>query len=218
MLASDTAFSSRIVLQALPPSMSHISSLKHLIDLQLCRSSQSAARATSHGEFTANDAEFCCPVTGIPFNGTARFMILPKNGFVVSEKALKQVSHPMQCHWTLLHSTVGPSLLSQSRTAICACAELVFMQAAATVSELAGVPVGPLNHLIPVCPAADELAGAPMLSILRVRVKALKEFAACTALVWSTRRKCPSPALMSQSVAASPVSPCRHQITSALLI
>ena len=80
-----------LLVQALPPSMSHITSLKHLIDLQLCRSSQSAARATSHGEFTDNEAEFCCPVTGLPFNGTARFMVLPKNGFVVSEKALKQV-------------------------------------------------------------------------------------------------------------------------------
>ena len=77
--------------QSLPVSMSHIASLKHLIDLQLCRSNQSAARAASHREFTANATEFCCPVTGLPFNGSARFMVLPKNGFVVSEKALKQV-------------------------------------------------------------------------------------------------------------------------------
>ena len=77
--------------------MSHISSLKHLIDLQLCRSSQAAVHATSHGAFTANDAEFCCPVTGLPFNGSARFMILPRNGFVVSEKALKQVRWRMVC-------------------------------------------------------------------------------------------------------------------------
>ena len=34
------------------------------------------------------------------------------------------------------------------------------MQAAATVTELAGVPVGPLSHLIPVCPSADEFAGS----------------------------------------------------------
>ena len=79
-----------VLMQALPQSMGHITSLKHLIDLQLCRSSDSAAGATAHGQFTANDAEFCCPVSGLPFNGSARFLILPKNGFVVSEKALKQ--------------------------------------------------------------------------------------------------------------------------------
>ena len=114
------------MLQSLPASMSHISSLKHLIDLQLCRSSHAAARATAHREFTANEAKFCCPVTGIPFNGSARFMILPKNGFVVSEKALKQVlTLPAMCQaW----SQADHELL---QTGCAACCPMTCLHAAA---------------------------------------------------------------------------------------
>lgn len=82
--------------QAMPKSLSHITSLRHLVDLRLTptqRSAQPAAAvaAGAQGTQPRNEAEFCCPVTGTEMNGRSPFVVLQPSGLVVSERALKQV-------------------------------------------------------------------------------------------------------------------------------
>lgn len=92
--------------KSIPKALAHISSLKHITDVQLSRaSSENGARqsvATSRNYQPGNDAEFACPITGLEMNGKYRFVVLKRSGHVVSEKALKQVmlafnKTPAQC-------------------------------------------------------------------------------------------------------------------------
>ena len=84
-------------LQAMPKALSHITSLKHLINLQLTpnahssASSRDAVAAGAQSTAPPNEAEFCCPITGTQMNGVAPFVVLQPSGVVVSERALKQV-------------------------------------------------------------------------------------------------------------------------------
>lgn len=86
-----------LFMQAMPKSLSHITSLKHLIDLRLTPSTEqapasaAAAAAGSISTIPSNEADFCCPITGTHMNGRAPFVILPASGLVVSERAFKQV-------------------------------------------------------------------------------------------------------------------------------
>lgn len=96
-----------LVSKSLPPSLSYISSLKHLIDLRLTRN-ENAAKASAvatQGNFQpGNDAQFVCPTTGQELNGRFRFCVLRNTGHVVSERALKQIPQAVEEHvgqkWT----------------------------------------------------------------------------------------------------------------------
>lgn len=81
--------------KSIPKALAHISSLKHITDVQLSRASlgNGARRsvATARNYQPGNDAEFACPITGLEMNGKYRFVVLQRSGHVVSEKALKQV-------------------------------------------------------------------------------------------------------------------------------
>ncbi|KAL6768294.1 hypothetical protein ACKKBF_B38560 [Auxenochlorella protothecoides x Auxenochlorella symbiontica] len=66
--------------KSLPTGLKHIQGLKHVVELKL-------EEAGSKG----GSAHFVCPVTGLDFNGKARFLIHFKTGLVVSERGWKEV-------------------------------------------------------------------------------------------------------------------------------
>jgi hypothetical protein len=81
--------------KSIPKALSHISSLKHVRDVQLTPSGEGegarGAAATARNFQPGNEADFACPITGLEMNGKYRFVVLRKSGHVISEKALKQV-------------------------------------------------------------------------------------------------------------------------------
>ncbi|KAK9814475.1 hypothetical protein WJX72_006506 [[Myrmecia] bisecta] len=94
-----------LVSKTLPKSLSHISSLRHLIDLKLERNPHYKPGASSQATFQpGNEAAFCCPITGQECNGRFRFVLLRNTGHVISERALKQVPSAVEEHigqqWT----------------------------------------------------------------------------------------------------------------------
>ncbi|CAL8469337.1 g8878 [Coccomyxa elongata] len=95
-LYNKSAVVAGLLSKSLPPSLAHISSLRHLIDLKLEPSQQSGQEATKNGATAGsfqmnNGTSFACPLTGLPMNGRYRFSALKKSGHVISEKALKEV-------------------------------------------------------------------------------------------------------------------------------
>ena len=54
---------------------------------------KSSAVATQGNFQPGNDAQFVCPTTGQELNGRFRFCVLRNTGHVISERALKQVTH-----------------------------------------------------------------------------------------------------------------------------
>ncbi|KAG2454878.1 hypothetical protein HYH02_000709 [Chlamydomonas schloesseri] len=93
----------RLLEKTLPPSLSHITGLRSVVELKLTPSAGSAsgsgsgagsgsAKAASQVSFQpSNDSQFCCPLSGLPFNGRYKFVVLRPSGLVVSEKAIKEV-------------------------------------------------------------------------------------------------------------------------------
>ena len=77
--------------KTLPPQLGHINSLKALINLKLEPVPAAAARSSSSNGKQQRQCWFQCPVSGQEMNGRARFMIHRPSGWVVSEKALKEV-------------------------------------------------------------------------------------------------------------------------------
>ena len=81
----------------MPKALSHISSLKHVIDLKL-EPSADAANGGSSSSTGANGASgaaavrFACPITGQPMNGKYKFVVVRRTGHVLSERAVKEVS------------------------------------------------------------------------------------------------------------------------------
>jgi len=82
--------------KTLPPSLSYISGLKSVVELKLapnpykCTAAPKAAGRGSH-QPANNETEFCCPVTGVQFNGRFRFLVHRRSGHVLAEKAVKEV-------------------------------------------------------------------------------------------------------------------------------
>jgi hypothetical protein len=76
--------------KALPPQLAHISSLKSLINLKLEPVPATAAGSSSNGK-QQQQWRFQCPISGQEVNGRARFVIHRPTGWVISEKALKEV-------------------------------------------------------------------------------------------------------------------------------
>ncbi|CAN1224221.1 Replication termination factor 2 [Linum grandiflorum] len=66
----------------LPKAFGHIKGLKDMIDIKL---------EPIVGGVETNNAWFQCPITGLEFNGTYKFLALRKCGHVLSAKALKEV-------------------------------------------------------------------------------------------------------------------------------
>lgn len=75
-----------LLTKSIPRSMSHISSIKHLIDVKLTAADGAAADAA---------VRFACPVTGLPMSGKSKFVIVRPGGtgagHIFSEKALKEL-------------------------------------------------------------------------------------------------------------------------------
>ncbi len=72
----------------MPKALSHISSLKHVIDLKLERSAD-VAKSTAGANGGA--VQFACPITGQALNGKYKFVMVRRTGHVLSERALKEV-------------------------------------------------------------------------------------------------------------------------------
>jgi Rtf2 RING-finger len=91
-LFNKAALVAALVDKALPKSLAHISGLKSLINLRLERNANAKDKAVDAASFQlGNDCAFCCPVTGAEFNGRFRFVVVRPSGYVVSERAIKQV-------------------------------------------------------------------------------------------------------------------------------
>lgn len=72
-----------LVSKTMPKALGHISSLKHLTDVKLCR---------FEGASKDSSIAFCCPISGQPLNGQHRFCLVQPSGHVISEKAISQAS------------------------------------------------------------------------------------------------------------------------------
>eukprot|EP00198_Chlamydomonas_reinhardtii_P006336 XP_001695672.1 predicted protein [Chlamydomonas reinhardtii] len=92
----------RLLDKSLPPTLSHITGLRSVVELKLTPAANGsgangagaakAPKAASQVSFQpGNESQFCCPVSGQPFNGRYKFVILRPSGLVVSEKAVKEV-------------------------------------------------------------------------------------------------------------------------------
>ncbi|GLC40062.1 hypothetical protein PLESTF_000933400 [Pleodorina starrii] len=99
-LYNKDALIQRLLDKTLPPSLSHVTGLKSVMDLKLHRAKPASGPGASGSSKTAasqisfqpsNDSDFCCPVSGVALNGRYRFVVLRPSGHVVSEKALKEV-------------------------------------------------------------------------------------------------------------------------------
>ncbi|EFJ45713.1 hypothetical protein VOLCADRAFT_63267, partial [Volvox carteri f. nagariensis] len=77
----------RLLDKSIPQALSHITGLKSVLELKLHPAKKSASATFQ----PSNDSDFCCPVTGVAFNGRYKFVVLRPSGHVVSEKALKEV-------------------------------------------------------------------------------------------------------------------------------
>ena len=83
----------------MPASLAHISSLKHVFDIQLHANPTAAKAAKGNSSSRAGDGgavgaavRFSCPITGQPMGGKGRCVaFLGRGGHVVSERALKEV-------------------------------------------------------------------------------------------------------------------------------
>lgn len=70
--------------KSMPAALSHITSMKSLINLKL-------ERIPHMPGGKAHDVDFHCPITGLELNGRYRFVVHRPSGHVVSERALKEI-------------------------------------------------------------------------------------------------------------------------------
>lgn len=85
----------RLLDKNLPPALAHLTGLKSVTKLELHatkRETAGKAVASSQVSFQpSNNSDFCCPISGVAFNGRYKFLVLRPSGHVVSEKAFKEV-------------------------------------------------------------------------------------------------------------------------------
>jgi hypothetical protein len=75
--------------KTMPAPLAYISGLKHLTEVKLERNASSSAGGggpVENGAATgpSNDAQFCCPVTGVAWNGRYKFVVFKASGLAVS--------------------------------------------------------------------------------------------------------------------------------------
>lgn len=74
-----------LLTKTMPRDLAHISSLKHVFDITLTPANKASDAAV----------KYVCPVTGVPMNGRARFLVIRSSGqsaaSVVSERAVKEL-------------------------------------------------------------------------------------------------------------------------------
>ncbi|GAB4820969.1 hypothetical protein N2152v2_008015 [Parachlorella kessleri] len=83
-----------LVGKTMPKALSHISSLKHVMDLKLEPSADAAANGGSSSIAGAGGSaavRFACPISGQPMNGKYKFVVVRRTGHVLSERAVKEV-------------------------------------------------------------------------------------------------------------------------------
>ena len=93
--------------KALPPGLGHITGLKQVVEVKLHRSQSGAASQRASSSQTSfqpsNEADFSCPLAGVPCNGRYRFFVHRATGLMVSEKAIKEASAAVEellgCKW-----------------------------------------------------------------------------------------------------------------------
>lgn len=96
-LFNKEAIVAALIAKSVPPSLGHISSLRHLIDLKLEHNPAFVAAQTDGIKGSGNSAgvdnvsAFSCPLTGLDLNGRFRFVVMRSSGHVISERALKEV-------------------------------------------------------------------------------------------------------------------------------
>ncbi|GMH42252.1 hypothetical protein BSKO_10171 [Bryopsis sp. KO-2023] len=83
-----------LISKSLPDSLKHIRKLKDVTDLKLTpnpHSKRKAEKTTADDKNyqLSNEATFCCPVSGLEFNGSCRFLVHRETGHAVSERAIK---------------------------------------------------------------------------------------------------------------------------------
>ena len=73
--------------KSMPAELGHITSLKHVVDLKLERNLQRRAGVSvAQGSVgPSNETEFCCPISGVEFNGRCKFFVFRPTGQVVSD-------------------------------------------------------------------------------------------------------------------------------------
>lgn len=106
--------------KTLPDSLAYISGLRSVVELKLNPNPNKKAKAPKAaergGHQPTNDADFCCSITGLEFNGRFKFLVHRATGHVVSEKAVKEVPAVVQelvgghAAGTAASSSTGPSL------------------------------------------------------------------------------------------------------------
>lgn len=81
--------------KTIPRSLSHITSLKHLIPIQLTHKPQLKAQelvkdSSNYQRVRDGEVKFHCPLTGLEFNGCFQFSVHVPSGQVLSERAIKE--------------------------------------------------------------------------------------------------------------------------------
>eukprot|EP00965_Chrysotila_dentata_P210887 6186159-Pleurochrysis_carterae.AAC.2 len=92
-LCNKEALIEGLLSKTLPPHLSHVKSLKDVLDAKLTPNPHAKPDADfKAGADTAEmEVPFCCPVADVPFNGRHPFVYLKPSGYVVSERAYKQM-------------------------------------------------------------------------------------------------------------------------------
>jgi regulator of protease activity HflC (stomatin/prohibitin superfamily) len=77
-----------LVEKSLPAYLSHIRGLKDLKNLKFTENPDYATELENDGNYVA---EYICPVTELEFNGIFPFVVIWSTGFVLSEKAVREI-------------------------------------------------------------------------------------------------------------------------------
>eukprot|EP00199_Chlamydomonas_sp_CCMP681_P002067 CAMPEP_0119102696 /NCGR_PEP_ID=MMETSP1180-20130426/1349_1 /TAXON_ID=3052 ORGANISM="Chlamydomonas cf sp, Strain CCMP681" /NCGR_SAMPLE_ID=MMETSP1180 /ASSEMBLY_ACC=CAM_ASM_000741 /LENGTH=400 /DNA_ID=CAMNT_0007087023 /DNA_START=70 /DNA_END=1272 /DNA_ORIENTATION=- len=89
-----------LLTKTLPGHLAYITGLKNVTDLKFENHPQGKrglpAVAAKGLHQPGNDCDFCCPITGVEFNGRFKFMVHRPTGRVISEKGIKELPSVVQ--------------------------------------------------------------------------------------------------------------------------